>query len=440
MDKQGIRKTFKYKLKPTQEQEQALAFVVRRCRELYNAALQERREAWRTCCVNITEASQSAQLPAIKEVRPEYHDIHSQVLQEVLTRLERAFHAFFRRVKNGETPSYPRFQGSSRYNSFTCKQFGNSAALDNGFLVPWKIGRIAVRWSRPLEGVPKTVTISREVDGWSVCCSCADVPVQALPATLSDGTRIFHPGRYRKAERALKTAHRRVSRRKKGSKRRRKAVKLLAKAHQKVRRQRADFHHKTALALERANDTIYHEDVQVRTMLRNHHLAKSSSDAGWSACLTMLPYKAAYAGRRVVALDPAFTSQMCSGCGVLVSKGLSVRWHSCPACGTSLRRDQNAAKNRERLGQSRRGGAALAASESRASPGFGWGSVNLSGLPGRASVVASTRRNWLVRAYPGEKPLGFSLCGVSHTPLPEWLTCQVRHTQQSLKGPHDLAA
>src|SRR5262249_18609744 len=222
-------------------------------------------------------------------------------------------------------------------------------------------------------GTPKTVTILREADGWYACISCADIPVQPLPAmgqetgidlgieafaTLSNGMRIFSPGWYRQAERALKMAHRRVSRRKKGSNRRRKAVKLLAKAHQKVRRARQDFHHKTALALVRANDTIYHEDLQTANMVRNHHLAKSIQDAGWSAFLSILSFKAACAGRSVVAVPPAYTSQICSGCGVLVSKGLSVRWHSCPECGTSLHRDHNAAKNIERLGQSRRGAVA----------------------------------------------------------------------------------
>ena len=175
--------------------------------------------------------------------------------------------------------------------------------------------------------------------------------------------RIFSPGWYRKAERALKTAQRRVSRRKKGSHRRRKAVTLLAKAHQKVRRQRQDFHHKTALALVRGNDVIYHEDLQTANLVRNHHLAKSIQDAGWAAFLSILSFKAACAGRSVVAVPPAYTSQTCSGCGVLVQKGLSVRWHSCPECGTSLHRDHNAAKNIERAGQARQGGVALAASE-----------------------------------------------------------------------------
>jgi putative transposase len=125
-----------------------------------------------------------------------------------------------------------------------------------------------------------------------------------------------------------------------------------------VKRQRADYHHKTALALVRENDAIYHEDLQVRNMVKNHHLAKSISDAGWVAFLTILSYKAAWAGRRVIAVNPAFTSQTCSGCGVVVSKGLSVRWHACPNCGTSLHRDHNAARNIERLGQSRRGAVA----------------------------------------------------------------------------------
>jgi putative transposase len=375
MEQQAVRKTYKYKLKPTPDQERAMALVLRRCCDLYNAALQERREAWQKCGVGVTLAQQSAQLPGIKEVRPEYRDINAQVLQEVLTRLDRAFQAFFRRIREGQTLGYPRFHSANQYDSFTYKQVGEhgGARLDNGFLILSKFGRIAVRWSRPMEGAPKTVTIRREVDGWYVCFSCSDVRTRPLPATgqetgidlgleafatLSDGTRFFHPGWYRKAERALKTAQRHVSRRKKGSNRRSKAVAALAKAHQKVKRQRLDFHHKTALALVRANDVLYHEDLQTANLVRNHYLAKSISDAGWAAFLAILTFKAAYAGKRAVAVPPAYTSQSCSGCGILVQKGLSVHWHSCPECGTSLHRDHNAAKNIERLGLSRRGAVA----------------------------------------------------------------------------------
>jgi putative transposase len=143
MIEQAVPKTFNYKLIPTPDQ--AMAFVVRSCRELYNAGLEERREAWQKCAVRITLAQQRAVLPAIKGVRPAYYDIQSQVLQDVMTRLDKAFQAFFRRVKNGEAPGYPRFHGANRYNSFTYKQFGNGAILDNGFLALSKIGRADCR-------------------------------------------------------------------------------------------------------------------------------------------------------------------------------------------------------------------------------------------------------------------------------------------------------
>jgi putative transposase len=370
MDEQTVRKTYKYKLKPSPEQERALERTLMLCRHVYNAALGERREAWRMCGVSVSYYQQKAELPGIKEAMLEYAEVHSQVLQDVVLRVEHAFQGFFRRINEGQTPGYPRFHGRDRYNSFTYPQYGNGVVVDGGILNLSKIGRLPIRLHRPLEGTPKTVTISREADGWYACISCADIPIQPLPftgqetgidlgieafATLSDGTRIFSPGWYRKAERALKTAQRRVSRRKKGSDRRRKAVNLLAKAHRKVRRQRQDFHHKTALALVRTNDTISHEALQPANMVKNHHLAKSITDAGWGAFLTILTYKAAWAGRRIIAVNPAYTSQQCSGCGVIVSKGLSVRWHSCPDCGTSLHRDHNAAKNIKRLGQSLRG-------------------------------------------------------------------------------------
>jgi putative transposase len=385
MEQQSVRKTFKYKLLPTPEQEREMGRVLGMCRALYNTALEQRIIAYQRRRVSVSRYLQEAELKEIRAAFPDYAAIHSHVLQDVLARLDKTYQAFFRRVQVGEKAGFPRYQARDRYHSFTYKEVGNGAALDNGFLVLSKIGRIGIRWSRPLEGAPKIVTISREADGWYVCFSCADVPVHPLPptrqetgidlgieafATLSDGIRIFSPGWNRTAERALKTAQRRVSRRKKGSNRRRKAVALLAKAHQTVRRQRQDFHHKTALALVRANDVIYHEDLQTANMLKNHQLAKSIADARWAAFLSVLSFKAVCAGRSVIAVNPAFTSQRCSGCGVMVQKRLSVRWHSCPNCGTSLHRDQNAAKNIERLGQSRRGGAGVPASENRESIGL----------------------------------------------------------------------
>jgi putative transposase len=383
MDTTVAPKTFKYKLCPTPEQERTMAFVLRRCRELYNAALQERRDAWHKCGTSISCAHQSAQLPAIKTVRPEYHDVHSQVLQDVLTRLDHALTAFFRRVQMGENPGYPRFQRGTRYHSFTFKQFGNGATLESGDLVLSKIGRIPVRWSRPLEGTVKTVTITHEADGWYVCFACEGVPIQPLAATgqetgidvglkvflvTAQGEAVANPRYYRRAEKALAKAQRRVCRRKKGSTRRKKAVKLLAKRHQKVKRQRRDFHHKTALLLVRTYDTIYLEDLRVANLVQNSHLSKCISDAGWARFRTILEGKAAYAGRRVIAVPAYYTSQDCSGCGERVEKSLSVRTHICPSCGLVLDRDENAARNIQWAGQALRGLAGVLAGTNRESP------------------------------------------------------------------------
>lgn len=370
---EGLHKTYKEKLRPTLTQERELEAVLWRCRTLYNTALEQRITAWGRCHVSVSRFEQEAELKAIRAEFPEYAAIHSHVLQDVLARLDKTYQAFFRRLsrdKGGKKAGFPRFKGRTRYHSFTYKEYGNGARLDNGYVVLAKLGRIGVHWSRPIEGTPKTVTLSKEADGWYVAISCADAPVQPLAptgqetgidlglesfATLANGERILPLTYYRKAERYLAKCQRRVARRKKGSHRRRKAVCWLAKAHQTVRRQRQDFHHKTAFRLLQQYDTIYHEDLQVRNMVKNHHLAKSIADAGWGAFLAILSFKAANAGRSVVAVDPAFTSQVCSGCGVIVQKGLSVRWHSCPDCGTSLHRDHNAARNIQGRGQRLRG-------------------------------------------------------------------------------------
>jgi putative transposase len=310
-------------------------------------------------------------------------------LQDVLARLDRTYQAFFRRLQRGDKPGFPRFHGKDRYHSCTYKEYGNGARLDNGYLVLSKIGRIAVRWSRPIEGTPKTVTISQEADGWYVVFACDSVPVVPLPETgretgidvglevfliTADGEAIENPRHYRRTERYLVKCQRRVSKRMKGSHRRCKAIGILARAHQQVRRQRADFHHKTALALVRAYDTIYVEAIQPANLSRRpaprpdekggyeHNgasrkagLNKSIQDAGWGAFLTILAFKAACAGKRGAAVCPAYTTQECSGCGARIYKSLSVRTHVCTTCGLILDRDANAALNILWRGQCLRG-------------------------------------------------------------------------------------
>jgi putative transposase len=332
-----LRKAYKYKLKPTPEQERQLEQTVWRCRVLYNTALEQRKTAYERCGVTLSAYHQQAELPDLKAAFPEYAEIHSQVLQDVLTRLDRAIQAFFRRLKRGEKPGCPRFQGRNRYHSFTYKQHGNGAQLDNGFLVLSKIGRLAIRWSRPLEGTPKTVTITQEADGWYATISCAEVPAQPLLPTgqetgIDVGLKVFlvtaqgvvfeNPRYLRKAERYIIKCQQRVSRRKKSSKRRRKTVALLA---------------------------------------------KSIGDAGWAQFRAILEAKAACAGRQVIAVNPAYTSQQCSGCDALVRKSLSVRTHVCPACGLVLDRDENAARNIQWAGQALREVAALATAMNRES-------------------------------------------------------------------------
>jgi putative transposase len=246
-----------------------------------------------------------------------------------------------------------------------------------------------VRWSRPIRGTIKTVTLSKEADGWYVSFSCAEVPVEPLALTgretgIDVGLKVFlitaegepnpNPRYYRKAERALQKAQQRVSRRKKGSNRRRKAVQVLAKRHQHVRRQRRDFHHKTALDLVRQYDVIYVEAIQPANLSRrpapkqDEHgtyvhtgasrkagLNKSILDAGWRHFLSILAFKAACAGKRVDVVNPAYTSQDCSGCGERIQISLSVRTHVCTNCGLILDRDENAARTIFWRGQRLRG-------------------------------------------------------------------------------------
>ena len=350
-------RSFKYRLYPNRTQETVLVSTLETCRRLYNNALAERRDAWKDEQRSVTYREQQDALPGNKD---EYQQqVHSQVLQDVLRRLRRAFDAFFRRVRNGETPGYTRFKGKGRYDSFTYPQSGFSLSKDGRHITLSKIGPIRIKLHRPLEGRVKTCTIKRDVDQLYVVFSC-DVEVEARShggtavgvdvglekfATLSDGTVIENPRFLRESEQKIKKRQRRVSRRKKGSNRREKARKELARAHRKVRNQRTDFAHKLSRKLADSYSTIIFERLNIMNMVKNHHLAKSIIDASWNQLIQFTIYKAEGAGGRVELVDPKNTSQMCSRCGMLVKKDLSVRVHSCWNCGLTIDRDLNAAIN-----------------------------------------------------------------------------------------------
>jgi len=356
-DGETVIRSYRYRLYPNKSQESILIFTLETCRRLYNNALAERTDAWKDEQRCVTYRDQQDALPGNRD---EYQQqVHSQVLQDVLRRLRKAFDAFFRRVRNGETPGYPRFKGKGRYDSFTYPQSGFSLSPDEQHLKLSKIGPVRIKLHRPLEGRIKTCTVKRDVDQWYVVFSC-EVKVEARShdgiavgvdvglenfATLSDGAVIENPRFLRESEKNIKTRQRRISRRKIGSNRRKKAKKALAKVHRKVRNQRTDFAHKLSRQLADNYSTITFEKLDILNMMKNHYLAKSIVDASWNKVIQYTTYKAEEAGGKVVLVDPKNTSQMCSRCGMLVKKDLSVRVHSCWNCGLTIDRDLNAAIN-----------------------------------------------------------------------------------------------
>jgi putative transposase len=357
-----IRKTYKYRLYPTRAQVASLDATLALCCELYNAALQERRDAWRINRASINYNQQSAQLVEIKQIRTEYTGVYAQVLQDALRRVDKTFQAFFSRVKRKVKAGFPRFRALSRYDSFTYPQGG--FALEGSKLTLSKIGKVKIKLHRLIEGKIKTCTVKRECGRWYVCFSVECEDKTLLPssesigidvglsvfATLSDGTEIENPRYFEKAQAKLRKAQRRVSRKKKGSTRRRKAVQRLARINAHIRQQRADFHHKVSRALVNNYGLIAVEDLNVKG-LASGMLAKQVNDAGWSAFMDKIAYKAESAGRVLLRVNPRGTSQRCV-CGALVSKTLAQRRHNCTACGLSASRDHASALEILRLGLS----------------------------------------------------------------------------------------
>lgn len=366
-------RSYRYRLYPADEQAHALGELLAGMRELWNAALEERREAWKRAHISITYYEQANQLKAIRALRDDFARWNYSAAQQVLRRVDKAFKAFFRRVKAGETPGFPRFKGCSRFCSVEFR-FGDGARLSDGRLYVQGIGAVKVKWHRaiPTDARVKAVVVKRESDDhWYATFQLeqpdpepgehpgepvgVDLGVTTL-AALSTGEMIEAPRHFRKTARKLRKQQRRAARRKKFSKRWRKAQKQVAKTHRMIANQRRDASHKLSRRLVTEFALIAVEALNVHGLSRSK-LSKSIHDAGWSQLRFNLDYKAAEAGSRVVAVDPRHTSQVCSGCGRLVPKSLSVRVHRCPDCGLVLDRDVNAARNilrraLDRLGRS----------------------------------------------------------------------------------------
>lgn len=330
------------------------------CRWLYNHFLEQRKNAWEERQESLRLFDQLSTLPALKVERPSLASVHSQVLQNVGIRLDLGFKAFFRRVKVGGKPGFPRFRGQERYDSFCYPQAPSGCKLTGDRLTLSGIGTVRIVLHRPLEGKPKTVCIRRSATGkWYVTFSCEWEPT-ALPesveqvgidvglthfSTFSTAEQIDNPRFFRREEAALATAQRKHAKEAKGTPSRRKRRKVVSRVHERARWKRQDFAHQHSRRIVNRFQVIAVEDLSVNRMVHNHCLAKSISDAAWAAFAAMLSVKAGWAARTFIAVNPAYTSQTCSKCGHRQKLSLSDRTYRCPCCSLELDRDHNAALN-----------------------------------------------------------------------------------------------
>ena len=357
-----MKTAYKFRMYPNRQQEAQLDLNLETCRHLYNLALADRKYSYETEGISRTYEDQAAML-VVEKKDSNFTCVFSQVLQDVLRRLDKSFKAFFRRVKNGEKPGYPRFKGVGWYKSFTYPQVGFK--LDCSKLTLSKIGSIRIFKHREVEGKIKTCTIKKDLLGhwYAILVSeMEDVP-QVEPkvaigvdvglknmVALSDGTAIQYPRYYVQAEKKLAVAQRELSRKKKGSINRQVDKTRVAKLHQKIQNHRDEFLHQVSRKLVDSADLIVFENLNISGMLKNHHLAKHIQDHAWGKLIQFTQSKAAKAGKVVELVDARYTSQKCSQCGIIVPKTLAERVHRCPNCGLEMDRDINASLNIRTLG------------------------------------------------------------------------------------------
>jgi putative transposase len=355
----AMRRAYKYRLWTNTTQQRDLGILLETHRRLYNACLEQRKTAWEMEQRTLKYTEQSAWFKEQRAVNPYFANLNFSSAQAAMRRLDKAFQAFFRRLKEGrDKPGYPRFKGRNRFDSFTFPAYRDGVRLLGNRLYVQNVGRIRVKLHRPVGGTIKTVTLKREAGKWYAIFSCElpDMPIvdNGNPAvgidvgleaflTTSDGEREPNPCYLKDALPKLRRVSRSVSRKKKGGSNRRKAVRRLQKVHARVRNLRREHHHQVALKLVRRYGFIAAEKLSVQGMLRTGRLSRAIADAGWSGFLLTLRHKAESAGVRFVEVDPKRTSQECI-CGQEVRKDLSVRWHHCPACGLSAHRDHVSAR------------------------------------------------------------------------------------------------
>lgn len=357
-------KSYKYRIYPTSKQANQLQHVLDECRWLYNHFVVERKILYETNKEYSSYYKQTATIPILKRERSALKDVNAQVLQNAAMRVDLAYKAFYRRIKQGEKAGYPRFKGINRYDSFTFPQFPSGCSIKNSKLWIAKVGDVKIKLHRPLEGKIKTVTIRRNSSKWYACFA-AEVEVNPLPisneyigidvgiesfATLSNNTKIKNPRFFKRDENDLARVQRKLSKAEKGTKERDKRRKTVAKIHERIKNRRSDFAHQQSSQFIKQYGIICVEDLSINQMVHNHCLAKSISDVAWGQFINYLSYKAESAGRNLVKVDPAYTSQDCSRCSHRVVKTLDIRIHNCPCCGLSIDRDYNASLNILRLG------------------------------------------------------------------------------------------
>lgn len=355
--------SLKYRIYPTKAQEHKFVQTLETCRQVYNWMLSDRELEYQHNKYSLSYFDQNRRLTVFKQTWKELQEVNAQVLEDVSNRIDKAFKSFFRRVKAKETPGYPRFKNKESYNSFTYRQKGFELLKNNKIKLS-KIGSVKINLHRPIQGDIKTCIIVRQNNKWFCILSCEfeslilpktnnkigiDMGLEKF-ASYSDGSFIENPRFFRKSEQCLAKANRNLSKQVKGSKERIKAKKVASKVHEKIKNQRSNFAHKLSRELINTYDIIVTEKLNVEKMVLNHRLSKSISDASWNQFISYLMYKAEWAGRKLITVNPAYTSQDCSGCNFRAKKPLKERWHFCPYCGLSIDRDTNAAINILRLG------------------------------------------------------------------------------------------